>query len=106
MMGGGVALPWWEASLAQAHIALGEFDTGLGLIDQAINAAEATGEGWYGPEIYRIKGEALLAQNAKNLGVAEVCFRSSLAWAEKRSSHALADRARASLREHGMDASG
>ena len=102
MMGGGVALPWWEASLGQAHVKLGEFDAGLGLINQAITAAESTGEAWYGPEIYRIKGESLLAQNAKDLTAAESCFRTAVEWAEKRQSHALADRARQSLREFGM----
>ena len=102
MMGGGVALPWWEASLGQAHIKLGEFDAGLGLINQAIKVAKTTGEAWYGPEIYRIKGESLLAQNAKDLAKAEACFRKALFWAEERGSHALADRARLSLGEHGM----
>ena len=101
-MGGGVGLPWWEASLARAHIALGQFDEGLGLLDQATMTAKRTGEAWYGPEIYRIKGEALLAQNASDLAAAEASFRAALAWAKARESHALADRARNSLREHGM----
>jgi class 3 adenylate cyclase/tetratricopeptide (TPR) repeat protein len=101
-MGGGVAIPFWEDEQATAHMHLGEFDQAKGLVSQAIAAAEQTGEVWYGPELYRIKGEILLAENAGAMAEAEQHFRKALTWAEDLGAHALAGRARQSLAEYGL----
>ena len=101
-MGGGVAIPFWEGALATAHQHLGEFEQAKGLVGQAIQAAERTGEVWYGPELYRIRGEILLAEDASATAEAEQQFRKALTWAEERGAHALAERARQSLAEYGL----
>lgn len=101
-MGGGVAIPFWEGEQATAHMHLGEFDQAKGLVSQAIAAAEHTGEVWYGPELYRIKGEILLAEDAGAKSEAEQQFRKAMSWAEERGAHTLAERARQSLAEYGL----
>lgn len=101
-MGGGVAIPFWTGSLAVAHCKVGEFDQACGLINNAIEAAEQTGEAWYGPELYRIKGEILMARDAEDRQAAEACFSKALSWADASRSFALSARARQSMQEFGM----
>jgi predicted ATPase len=40
--------------------------------------AETTGERWYAPELYRLKGELLLQQASDNHAEAETCFHKAL----------------------------
>src|SRR5262249_40818263 len=45
---------------------------------EALTFAETTGERWYEPELYRLKGELLLQQSAGNQSEAEACFHKAL----------------------------
>ena len=47
--------------LAAAHMSLGQFDVGLGLLDEAIQTAEQTQERVYEAELHRLRGDLLLA---------------------------------------------
>jgi predicted ATPase len=54
--------PFWLAWLAEACRKAGQIEEGLGAVAEALAAVENTGECWYEAELYRIKGELLLAQ--------------------------------------------
>src|SRR5262249_16899210 len=45
---------------------------------EALTFAATTGERWYEPELYRLKGELLLQQNSDNQTEAESCFHHAL----------------------------
>jgi DNA-binding winged helix-turn-helix (wHTH) protein/tetratricopeptide (TPR) repeat protein/type II secretory pathway predicted ATPase ExeA len=58
---GGLMCTHTLAFQAEGHRRLGEFDAGLAAVDEALAAAEATLDRSYWPELWRIKGELLLA---------------------------------------------
>jgi TOMM system kinase/cyclase fusion protein len=66
------------AILAEAHGTLGEPEAGLTRLTEALTLADTTGERWYEPELYRLKGELLLQQNSDNQAEAETCFQHAL----------------------------
>jgi predicted ATPase len=45
---------------------------------EGLTLAETTGERWYEPELYRLKGELLLQQSSDNHTEAEHCFQHAL----------------------------
>ena len=55
---------YFLALLAEAHGTLGEPEAGLAVLTEALTRVDITGERWYESEIYRLKGELLLQQNA------------------------------------------
>jgi tetratricopeptide (TPR) repeat protein len=55
-----------------------QFDEGLSTIEQAFPTIEQTDERFYEAEIYRLKGELLVAQDASNAAQAEQCFRTAI----------------------------
>lgn len=55
----------------------GELAEGLAVTDEAIARCKARDEGWYLPELMRVKGE-LLRQQGAELAPAEDCFRQGL----------------------------
>ena len=57
---------------------MGQPEAGLTALAEALTLAETTGERWYAPELYRLKGELLLQQNADNQAEAESCFQHAL----------------------------
>jgi class 3 adenylate cyclase len=61
--GAELMMPYFLARGALARVALGEADAGRTLIDEALEAAERTGEHLYDPELHRIRAGALLAAN-------------------------------------------
>jgi hypothetical protein len=54
------------ALLAEAYSKLGQPETGLVLLTQALSCVTEKDECYYEAEIYRLKGELLLAQESKN----------------------------------------
>jgi adenylate cyclase len=70
--------PYFLALLAEAHGTLGEPEVGLTVLTEALALVDITGERWYDPELYRLKGELLLQQHANNQAEAEDCFHHAL----------------------------
>jgi tetratricopeptide (TPR) repeat protein len=80
---------------AQGHALSG--DTAR-VLDDAIAAAESTGERCYEAELYRLKGEHLFRHGSeRGLAGAEACFQKSLAIAREQEAHSLELRAAMSL---------
>jgi predicted ATPase len=76
--GGEVQQPYFLALLAEAHGPLGEPEAGLAVLTEALTLVDKTGECWYEPELYRLKGALLLQQNSDNQADAESCFHHAL----------------------------
>lgn len=85
------------AMLAEAVATSGEVDEGLALITDALAAIPGSGRFWEA-EIYRLKGEFLLMQDARTqMDEAERCFQQAIAIAQEQSARALVARATQSL---------
>src|SRR5262249_52922100 len=69
---------WLLALLAEAHGIQGEPETGLTVLTEAMALPETTGECWYDPELYRLKGALLLQQSSDNQAEAETCFQHAI----------------------------
>jgi predicted ATPase len=69
---------YFLALLADVHGTLGELEAGLAVLMEALTLVDKTGERWYEPEIYRLKGVLLLQQSSANQVVAEACFHHAL----------------------------
>jgi predicted ATPase len=54
------------ALLAEAYGKVGQAEAGLSVLAEALAVVEKTGERWWEAELYRLKGELLLAQEGKN----------------------------------------
>jgi predicted ATPase len=66
------------ANLAEAYGTMGEPEAGLTVLAEALTLMDTTGERWYEPEIYRLKGELLFQQSTDNATEAETCFHHAL----------------------------
>jgi predicted ATPase len=53
-------------------------EAGLTVLTEALALVDTTGERWYEPEMYRLKGALLLQQNTDNQAEAEACFHHAL----------------------------
>jgi predicted ATPase len=69
---------YWLALLAEAHSIIGQPEVGLTVLAEALTVVDKTGARWYEAEIYRLKGELLLAQSPDNHTEAETCFHHAL----------------------------
>jgi TOMM system kinase/cyclase fusion protein len=76
--GSELLLPYFLALLADVHGMRGEPEAGLTALAEALALVDTTGDRWYEPELYRLKGAFLLQQNAANHAEAERCFHHSL----------------------------
>src|SRR4029077_10121853 len=70
--------PYFLALLADAHGVQGEPEEGLTVLTEALTLVDTTGERWYAPELYRLKGALLLQQSSDNQAEAESCFHRAL----------------------------
>jgi predicted ATPase len=70
--------PYWLALLAESHGTLGQPEAGLTVLTEALTLADKTGERWYEPELYRLKGVLLLQPSSDNQAEAETCFHHAL----------------------------
>jgi class 3 adenylate cyclase/predicted ATPase len=59
--GAKLSQPYYLGLLAQAYGKSGQSAQGLALLDQALAAVETTGERYYEAELYRLRGELMLA---------------------------------------------
>jgi class 3 adenylate cyclase/predicted ATPase len=77
--GAALGRPYHLACLAEAHGTMGEPETALAVLVEALMLVDNTGERVWVPELYRLKGELLLAQSRDNHTEAETCFHHALA---------------------------
>jgi predicted ATPase len=83
--------------LAKVHGTIGEPETGLAVLTEALTHADKTGERWYGSELYRLKGELLLQQSFDYATDAETCFTQAIAIAQNQQAKSWELRAATSL---------
>jgi adenylate cyclase len=90
-------LPYFLALLAEAHGTMEQPEEGLTALTEALTFAETTGERWYEPELYRLRGALLLQQNLDNQVEAERCFHQAMVIAQNQQAKSLELRAATSL---------
>jgi predicted ATPase len=81
--------------LAEAYGIASRNEEGLGVLAEALDFADRTGEGFYLPEIYRLKGQLLLHESAAE--EAASCFGQGLESARRQQAKSLELRAATSL---------
>ena len=84
------AVPVWTQTMGQP-------ETGLPMLTEALTLIDQTGERWYESECYRLKGELLLQQNADHHADAETCFHHAIAIAQNQQAKSWELRAAISL---------
>ena len=95
--GAEVFRPYFLAVLAEAHGIMGQPEAGLTALTEALTLADNTGERWYEPELYRLKGILLLQWSADHHAEAHVCFQQAIAGARQQQAKSLELRAATSL---------
>jgi predicted ATPase len=86
------------ALLAEAYGVAKRTEEGLRVLDEALDFANRTGEGFYAPELHRLKGELLLSQGKPGAAMqAETCFRRGLDGAHRQQAKSLELRGATSL---------
>ncbi len=88
--------PYHHTLLAELHLRNGEIDAGLDVLNNAQHMVEETGEIFFQAEIFRLKGELLLAGGGKQ-AEAEDCFEMALEIARAQDAKSLELRAAGSL---------
>ena len=96
--GADVGRPYYLLLLAQTHEKLGQIEEGLDLLTEALALTENNREYWLMAELYRVKGELLLAQS-KDISADEVedCFHQAIKFARQQDAKSLELRAVMSL---------
>ena len=89
--------PCFLALLAEGHGTIGEPGAGLTVLTEALALVDTTGERWYEPELYRLKGELLLQQASDNQAEAETCFQQAMAIAQNQQAKSFELRTATSL---------
>jgi hypothetical protein len=80
-------------------LAAGRPNDGIAYLDSAIAAVDEPGVGLYLPEIYRLRGECLLALDRNNKGEAQQAFTAAADIGRRQGATLFQRRAEASLRE-------
>jgi hypothetical protein len=83
--------------LAEAEQLAGGPEEALRLLDDALAQVERTGERYFEAELYRLRGESLLAVSPPQAAEAEAAFTRSIAVARRQGARLLEERATASL---------
>ena len=89
--------PIFLASLAEAHGRVGEIETALEKIADALALIEISGERHREAELYRLKGELLHKRDDPNPAEAEACFRHAIEVARRQEAKMFELRATMSL---------
>jgi predicted ATPase len=95
--GAEILRPSFLALLAEAYGTIGKSEAGLTALTQALTLADTTGERWYGPELYRLKGVLLLQQASDHQAEAEHCFHTAISIARTQQAKSFELRAATSL---------
>jgi predicted ATPase len=103
--GAEIGRTYFLALLDEAYGTMGQPEAGLTAIAEALTLADTTEEGFYEPELYRLKGELLLRQGTINPRMhkaslhteAETCFHQALEVARRQHAKSLELRAAMSL---------
>ena len=77
--GAEVTRPYFLGLLAEAYGKVGQAEEGLTVLAEALAAVHNSGERYYEAELYRLKGELLLALSREHDAEAEACFQQALA---------------------------
>ncbi len=88
---------YFLALLAEAYGRTGQAKEGLGVLAEALDWVEKTGERTWEAEIHRLKGELLLVRSAENTSEAEGCFNRAIEVARRQSAKSPELRAAMSL---------
>lgn len=88
-------LSYYKGLLADAYRRVGDIKAAMDTVDDSIRFVEAKGEGWYLPELHRLKGTMLLGdsndEGARHLKTAlDLARRTSARWFELRTTASLA----------------
>ena len=73
--GAELRLPYYLGIRADLHCRQGEFDEARDLLETALAMADRTGERWFEPELYRLRGEGLIMHQQDGGAAAEACFQ-------------------------------
>ncbi|MCI0454274.1 MAG: AAA family ATPase [Candidatus Dadabacteria bacterium] len=95
--GSEVGLTYFLALLADAYNKIGKEEEGITVLAEAIDKSHKNGERFYQAELYRLKGEQLLALSPDNKAEAESSFRKAIDIAGHQSAKSLELRATTSL---------
>jgi adenylate cyclase len=97
--GARVYTPYFTCCLAEGYLAAGQPANGLAPLTEIIAVVQRSGEGWWQPELYRMKGELLakIGQVDEDGANPERYFRKALDLATHQGARSLALRATISL---------
>ena len=95
--GAALARPYFLSLLVEAHGATGQLEAGLTALTEALTLVETSGECWYVPELYRLKGTLLLHQSPDHHVEAEVCSHQAINIAQSQQAKSFELRATTSL---------
>ena len=71
-------LPYYLSLQAEIQAAAGNLDQAIATLDRGLETADSIDEHWWGPELYRLKGEYLLADSEQNLDQVKGLYQSAL----------------------------
>src|SRR5687768_9647012 len=97
-VGSELGTTYFLSLMAEAHAEAGRLDEAWRSLDAADEVAERTGEGWWAPEVRRLRGE-LLWRRAAPTDQVEHQLKVALELARRRSARALSLRAAVTLAE-------
>jgi predicted ATPase len=89
--------PYFLTLLAEAHRQTGQTEAGLAVLAEALALVDRSAERWCEAELYRLKGELLLALSAEKQPESETCLHQALAIARRQQAKAWELRAAMSL---------
>jgi predicted ATPase len=95
--GAALARPYFLSLLVDAYGETGQPEAGLTALTEAFTLVETSGECWYVPELYRLKGTLLLHQSPDHQVAAAVCFQHAIRIAQSQHAKSLELRAATSL---------
>jgi len=95
--GAGLPLSYFLSFLAEAYHQSGQADESIRVLAEAFASAHRCSEGFYEPELLRLKGEFLLLRSPADLANAEACFNQAIQAARQHGSKAWELRATMSL---------